>query len=103
MGALAFAPHFAEARAALARFQPALTEGMTPAAIANGATYSCAGMTMDRWELPGIAAMEIASSHGPIKDATDEGASAIPASDLDEASTESETEGDGTDESGSAV
>ena len=101
-GTLAFAPHFDQASSALARFQPALTESMTPAALANGATYSCAGMTMDRSELPGIAAMELALAKEPAGDAGDQAETNMPVGTADEAGSTA-TEVEVAEESGSAV
>jgi hypothetical protein len=43
-----------DARKTLATKQPALAEAMKPAALMNGATYSCAGITMNRWDIAGL-------------------------------------------------
>jgi hypothetical protein len=43
-----------DARKTLATMQPGLAEAMKPAALQNGATYSCAGITMNRWDLAGL-------------------------------------------------
>lgn len=60
-GALAWAPHLDRARAGLAQFQPALAERLEPAEIRNGATYSCAAVTMNKWELPGVPQLAAAA------------------------------------------
>jgi hypothetical protein len=52
---LAWAPHAEEARAALAAKQRALAAAMKPADWRNRATYACSAITMDRWDLPGVA------------------------------------------------
>lgn len=43
-----------DAAKTLASGQPALAEKLTKAQWHNGATYGCAGMTMERFDLPGI-------------------------------------------------
>lgn len=52
---LAWAPHADEARAALSARQPALAAAMKPAEWRNRATYACSGISMTRWDLPGVA------------------------------------------------
>lgn len=59
--AMGWKPHLDRARAALATFQPALAEGMALAEIRNGATYSCAGVAMTKWELPDVPPLETPS------------------------------------------
>jgi len=58
---LAYASHVEDARAVLAAKQPAIAALMKPATLRNGATYACSAITMDRWDLPGIAAAPAAS------------------------------------------
>lgn len=48
----------ADAQRVLAASQPGLAAAMKPAALRNGATYACSAVTMDRWDLPGIASVE---------------------------------------------
>lgn len=63
--AMGWAPHLEQARTALATFQPALAGGMEMADIRNGATYSCAGIFMNKWELPGVPQLEPVSAPAP--------------------------------------
>lgn len=51
---IAYASHIEDSRRTLAERQPALAEALRPAALRNGATYACAAITMDRWDLPGV-------------------------------------------------
>jgi hypothetical protein len=51
---LAYATHVDDARSALATRQPALAAAMRPADYRNHATFGCAGVMMDRWDLPGV-------------------------------------------------
>lgn len=51
---LAYTSHIEDTRAVLASKQPTLAAAMKPATLRNGATYSCAAVTMDRWDLPGV-------------------------------------------------
>ena len=62
ISAMGWVPHLDRARTALAEFQPALAGMMEMAEIRNGATYSCAGVTMSKWELPGQPQMEAAAA-----------------------------------------
>jgi hypothetical protein len=45
-----------QSRAALARFQPALAEGLKPMAVANGASYTCANpnIVLDHWSIGSV-------------------------------------------------
>lgn len=54
---LAYASHVEDTRTVLASKQPALAAALKPATLRNGATYSCAAVTMDRWDLPGVASV----------------------------------------------
>jgi hypothetical protein len=51
------AEHFDGAKAVLGGKQPALAAQMKPAAMRDRATFACAGVTMDRWDLAGVDAM----------------------------------------------
>jgi len=53
---LAWTSHPEDARRVLALKQPGIAAAMRPATLRNGATYACSAITMDRWDLPGIAA-----------------------------------------------
>ncbi|GAA4019689.1 hypothetical protein GCM10022280_19600 [Sphingomonas swuensis] len=64
---MVFTRNFAQAQAELARLRPELSGKLVEAAVANRATYSCAAVTMDRFDWPGapeIAALAPASSEG---------------------------------------
>ena len=54
---LAWAPHLEEARTALAAAQPTMASAMKAATWRNRATYASAGLTMDRFDLPGVEAL----------------------------------------------
>lgn len=56
-GGMGYGSHLEEARAALGARQPALAAAMKPALVRNKATYACAAVTMDRWDLPGAEAL----------------------------------------------
>ena len=47
-----------DARRVLAAKQPALAAALKPAAWRNHATYACAAVSMDRWDLPGMPEVE---------------------------------------------
>jgi len=53
-GELYFASFPEDARKTLATKQPAMAEAMKTAVVRNGATYSCAGITMNRWDIAGL-------------------------------------------------
>lgn len=82
--AMGWAAHLEQARTALAVFQPALARSMEMAEIRNGATYACAGVTMSKWELPGVPPLEPVVGTGSAETAVkiaDEGADKLkPAS-----------------------
>lgn len=50
---MGYASHVEDARTALAAKQPELAAAMKPATVRNKATFACAAVTMDRWDLPG--------------------------------------------------
>lgn len=52
--AMGWRPHLDRARKKLGGYQPALAERLELAEVRNGATYSCAAVTMNKWELPGL-------------------------------------------------
>jgi hypothetical protein len=54
---LVLVAHLDQAKAALARFQPALAATLQPIAVANGARYTCTdpNIVLDRWSLAGVA------------------------------------------------
>lgn len=54
---MAYTAHIDDARRTLAAQLPAMAEAMTPATIRNRATFACSGITMDRWDLPGMEAL----------------------------------------------
>lgn len=49
--------HIENTRSALAAKQPELAAALTPALLRNKATFACAGITMDRWDLNGVEAL----------------------------------------------
>lgn len=51
---LVHASHIEDARAALSAKQPELAAALTPAQYRNKATYACSGISMERWDLPGV-------------------------------------------------
>jgi hypothetical protein len=57
---LVFTRNFAVAQGAMAKLKPAVAAGMVEAPIQNRATYSCAAVTMDRYDWPGAG--ELAST-----------------------------------------
>lgn len=59
---LAHTMHPDDARTALAARQPALAAAFRPAAWRNQATYACAGVRMDRWDVDGAPAIEPAAA-----------------------------------------
>ena len=59
---LARALHLEDARKALAGKQPELAAGLQPATIRNGATYACAAINMDRWDVAGAEMLEPAAA-----------------------------------------
>jgi hypothetical protein len=58
MNGLAHTMHIEDARKALAVGQPALASALQPATLRNGATYACAAINMDRWDVPGAPMLE---------------------------------------------
>jgi hypothetical protein len=54
--ALVLVSHLDQARAALARFQPALAGNLRPMAVANGASYACTdpNVVLDAWTLANV-------------------------------------------------
>jgi len=52
---VAYTAHLEDARRTLAARQPALAEALRQAAIRNRATFACAAINMDRWDIPGAA------------------------------------------------
>jgi len=54
--ALVLIGHLDQAKAALARFQPALAENLVPMAVANGASYTCANpnIVLDHWSIGSV-------------------------------------------------
>lgn len=51
------ASHLEDARKALAGKQPELAAGLSEARFRNKATYACAGISMERWDLPGVESL----------------------------------------------
>ena len=54
---VAYTSHLEDARRTLAARQPALAEGLRAATMRNRATFACAAITMDRWDIPGAEAL----------------------------------------------
>lgn len=54
---VAWTSHLEDARRTLAVSQSGLAAALAPAALRNQATYTCAAVTMDRWDLPGVEAL----------------------------------------------
>jgi hypothetical protein len=50
-----------DARRVLATRQPQLAAAMKPAKVLNGATYACAAVTMNRWDLLGADMIPVAA------------------------------------------
>jgi hypothetical protein len=50
---VAYTSHLEDSRRTLAVHQPALAEGLRAATLRNRATFACAAITMDRWDIPG--------------------------------------------------
>jgi hypothetical protein len=63
IGTVAYTAHIEDARRSLATQLPALAEAMVPATIRNRATFACAGITMDRMDLPGMEALAAPEPH----------------------------------------
>ncbi len=59
---MGYARNFAEAKAAMAQFQPDVAAKMVEVPIENRATYSCAGQVMTRTDFPGVADMVVNKS-----------------------------------------
>jgi hypothetical protein len=55
MYGMIYSRNFAVARDAMAKLRPDIAGKMMEPAILNGATYSCAAVTMDRFDWPGMA------------------------------------------------
>ena len=55
---VAYASHIDDVRRTLDVHQPALASALTPATLRNGATFACSAITMDRWDLPGLATLD---------------------------------------------
>ena len=53
LSTIAYTSHIEDARQTLAAQQPALAQALVAATLRNGATYACAAVTMDRWDIPG--------------------------------------------------
>ena len=53
--AMIFTRHFDKAREAMTSLRPDIAAKMVEPAIYNRATYSCAAVTMDRFDWPGMA------------------------------------------------
>jgi hypothetical protein len=57
LDALAYTSQIDDARATLAKQQPALAAALKPAAMKNGAAYACNAITMTRWDIDGLEAL----------------------------------------------
>jgi hypothetical protein len=60
--AMIYTRHFDVARRAMAELRPDIAARMVEPAIHNRATYSCAAVTMDRFDWPGMAALSQATA-----------------------------------------
>lgn len=63
---LGYASRIEDSRRLLSGAQPALAAALKPAAWHNHATYACAAVTMDRWDLPGMPEVEQAPAVQPV-------------------------------------
>jgi hypothetical protein len=61
LSGLGYASRIEDSRRLLSGAQPALAAALKPAELRNRATYACAAVTMDRWDLPGMAEIEPAA------------------------------------------
>lgn len=52
--ALGYTPHIEDARQVLSAAHSDIAAAMKPATLHNRATYACGGISMGRWDLPGI-------------------------------------------------
>ena len=84
---MAYTAHIDDARRTLAAQQPALAEAMTPATIRNRATFACAGIVMDRWDLPGMEALAAAEPQAADPGAGGPTPAAAPAPEAEQPST----------------
>jgi hypothetical protein len=64
--AMLFNRYFAVAQNAVAKLRPELAGKLVEAPIENGATYSCAAVTMDRFDWPGAPQLTDSSKPGSI-------------------------------------
>ena len=55
MSGMVFSRHFTAARDAMANLRPDIAAKMVETAIHNRATYSCAAVTMTRFDWPGMS------------------------------------------------
>ena len=82
---VAYASHLEDARRTLAAQQPALAQALVPAALRNGATYACAAISMDRWDVAGAPmleapdTMDTANASAPVTSGGEPAASDVPA------------------------
>lgn len=70
--AMVYTRHFDVARDAMAKLRPEIAAKMVEAPIHNRATYSCAAVTMDRFDWPGMADLP------PLEPVVDQAAAAAP-------------------------
>ena len=80
---LGYASRLDDSRRVLATTQPALAAALKQAELRNRATYACAAIAMDRWDLPGVAELEPIAPQAPAQDpaaAPAVGATASPSS-----------------------
>jgi hypothetical protein len=70
--AMVYTRHFDVARDAMAKLRPDIAAKMVEAPIHNRATYSCAAVTMDRFDWPGMADLP------PLEPVVDQSAAAAP-------------------------
>ena len=65
LSGLGYANRIEDSRRLLSGAQPALAAALRPAELRNRATYACAAVTMDRWDLPGMAEIDPTPAPAP--------------------------------------
>jgi len=68
---IAYTSHIDDTRRTLAVQQPSLAAALTQATLRNGATFACAAVTMDRWDLPGVDSLPPPTPTAASADSTD--------------------------------
>lgn len=86
---IAYTSHIEDARRTLAVQQQALADRLVPATLRNRATYACAAISMDRWDISGVEAL---SDPEPPPAAQDAAPSEVPET-VEEPASEEERQG----------